>query len=90
MLRAQPLGPYWGRGTYVAGTAPEVASHAFGRARNLCCAHSPWGKSEGSPEVAQAGCGRKIGGAPGMRAGRLGTQHGRGPWNARREAQAIT
>jgi len=107
MLRAQPLGPYWGRGTYVAGTAAEVASRAFGRARNLGCAQGRWGRkirgvpqdarmapgdaiSEGFPECAQGGCGRKIGGVPGIRGGRLRPQHGRGRWNERREAQALT
>ena len=47
-------------------------------------------KSEGSPECEQGGCGRKIGGAPGMRGGRLWPQYGRGRWDARREAEALT
>ena len=46
--------------------------------------------SEGFPECAQGGCGRKIGGVPGIRGGRLRPQHGRGRWNERREAQALT
>ena len=70
----------WGhtgsRGTYVACTGPQVPSRAFGRARNPGCAQGRWG--------------RKIGGAPGIRAGPLRPQDRKGPWNAGREAQTTT
>ena len=85
----------WG---HIGGGALMLQAQPPRSHRVLVVAHGPYvartaagdAKSEGSPEVAQGRCGRKIGGAPRMRAGRLGTQHGRGPWNAGREAQAIT
>ena len=90
MLRAQPLGPYWGRGTYVAGTAAEVASRAFGRARNLGCAQGRWGrKIRGVPQDARMAPGAaRYAGYPRMRAWPPGTQYRRGSRNARREAAA--
>ena len=93
--RAGPLGPQGSRGHIGGGGSPPQGPRGH---RELLVAPGTQGARrdagdaipEGSRECGQGRCGRKIGGAPGMRGGRLWPQQGRGPWNARREAEALT